>query len=47
MWSPDVAQIITKHIIGQRWTLFQKMLSYNMGNPYVSDSLLVYYVPDM
>jgi len=46
MWSPDVAQI-TKCIIGQRWTPFQDMSSDNMGNPYLSDSLSVYYVPDM
>ncbi|RDX75430.1 hypothetical protein CR513_44683, partial [Mucuna pruriens] len=40
MWSPDVAQIITKYTTGQRWTPFQEMLSANMENPYLSDTLL-------
>jgi len=34
MWNPDVAQIITKYIIGQRWTPYKEMLSNNIENPY-------------
>jgi len=47
MWNPDVAQIITKYITGQRWTPSQEMLSNNIENPYLLDSPTVYYVPHM